>query len=446
MPVNTMDIAGAWANVGKQMLGGQAAYERGQSEMSKLLSEQYLRQQQGNFYGAKADGERADADLKRQRAGYQTPEYATNFAKTLAGFTDPQKLEVDGYQRSGTWTQPMPDGQEGPPMPTSKAPDWASPQRLDKYNTARGLFMGGLAGDKGVDEEKLAKGIAALAGTNLAQDRALSGGYRPEQMQALNAFNAADKGNAYHQGANGVLSQITGQETLNAVGRSAAAENMAQAGNANASAELSRSKVGQPQVVIGPDGVPVVVPSRGKMSATEQKETFEADDLIAAGQNALGMLRQAQGLNNQAYSGAGAKLRAVVRSNLPGQSDEADATINLDNLMTGQALESLKSTFGAAPTEGERKILMDLQASADKTPQQRKLIIDRALELAERRISVNQAKAKALRDGSYLTQGYQVPEKVDAGGTASPTIEDYQYTARKHGITVEEVKRRMGVK
>jgi hypothetical protein len=157
-------------------------------------------------------------------------------------------------------------------------------------------------------------------------------------------------------------------------------------------------------------------PQKTPLSASAQKELFEADELAKASESALGMLKEALTLNNKAYSGVGAKQRALVRSNLPGNSAEADATIQLDNLMTAQALESLKATFGGMPTEGERKILLDIQASADKTPSQRKDIIDRAMKAAERRLKFNKSKADALRKGTYFTEGVQEESAPAASG------------------------------
>jgi hypothetical protein len=160
-----------------------------------------------------------------------------------------------------------------------------------------------------------------------------------------------------------------------------------------------------------------------KLSPTAQKELFEADDMVNAGQNVVTLLNQAKGLNEIAYSGVGAKQRALVASNMPGMfgggSKEANATIDMDNIMTSQALESLKSVFGGMPTEGERKILLDVQASVDKTPQQRETIINRAIDAANRRINLNKEKASSLRKGTYFReaadqQDVQVPTiKVD---------------------------------
>lgn len=144
------------------------------------------------------------------------------------------------------------------------------------------------------------------------------------------------------------------------------------------------------------------------LSATAQKELFEADDTVQSSQAVISLLDQAAKLNGTAYSGYGAVERAKVRSNLPGESEQANATIDLNNIITGQALESLKAIFGGMPTEGERAILMDMQASVDKTPKQRATIIARAKSAAERRLKFNAEKAKALRSGAYMTEG--VPE------------------------------------
>jgi hypothetical protein len=161
---------------------------------------------------------------------------------------------------------------------------------------------------------------------------------------------------------------------------------------------------------------------RTPLSAAAQKELFEAEDTIQSSKNAAGILAEALKLNDKAYSGYGAKARAVLRSNLPGETPEADATVNLDNMMTGQALESLKAIFGGMPTEGERKILLDMQASADKTPSQRKEIINRAIQMANTRQKYNENKAKALRDGTYFGSSPVAPDQTDVHSAADAIL------------------------
>ena len=144
-----------------------------------------------------------------------------------------------------------------------------------------------------------------------------------------------------------------------------------------------------------------------KLSPTAEKELFEAEDMAQSSRSATEQLRQALGLNNRMYSGVEAVRRAKIRSNLPGTDPAADATIAYDNIIGAQALASLKITFGGAPTEGERKILVDLQASADKTPAQREEILRRAIAAAEARAKLNAEKADALRAGTYTAPGFR---------------------------------------
>lgn len=180
-------------------------------------------------------------------------------------------------------------------------------------------------------------------------------------------------------------------------------------------------KAGKPVMVMSGSGrvigeAPMKTVGRGaagpaQLSATAQKELFEAEDVAQSSQNVIASLDEALSINDKAYSGYGAKARAIARSNIPGESEAANATIALDNIMTSQALESLKAVFGGMPTEGERKILLDMQASADKTPAQRKDIINRAKQAAARRMKVNQEKAAKLRSGEYFAPQTQVDEE-----------------------------------
>jgi hypothetical protein len=75
--------------------------------------------------------------------------------------------------------------------------------------------------------------------------------------------------------------------------------------------------------------------------------------------------------------------------------------MELDNVVTSQALSQLKAIFGAAPTEGERKILLDIQGSASQPADVRKAIFTRARAAAERRLGFYQQRSKELRGGEF---------------------------------------------
>lgn len=442
MPTNAMDVGAAWANIGKNVMLGQNAYEQGKTKMAQALAQQAMMDSHARAFDSQAALNAEKVADSQQRRQYQTPEFATQIASALSGLSDTQGQQIADYQKNGNWGMNPAYADESRQMtmaPSPKAaPEFATPDAIRQFNMARGAHLANIGGTGNTNGEQMVDAYAKLLGQGRINDVISD----PSKAAALGKAMAASKGSAlFHQGQNGVMDQFTGAETLNDVGKSAAMENRAQAGNASASAALHRaqipevqsritlnnSKIGAP--VVNPDGS-ITTPAGKpvKLSATAEKELFEADDNIKAGNSTIGLLKQALDLNSQAYSGVGANIRAKIRSNLPGESASANATVNLDNIMTTQALESLKSTFGAAPTEGERRILLDIQASADKTPKQREEIINRAIKAAEQRLIFNTNKARALRSGTYNVMDPQ----TQPGVSASPVISGIPEKAIAH--------------
>lgn len=146
-------------------------------------------------------------------------------------------------------------------------------------------------------------------------------------------------------------------------------------------------------------------------NSTVQKEILETDESIDAGQNVLRSLDRALQLNKVSKSGYGADFLSSVGANIPDWvpivgGDTTDVnTQELKNIVTAQALESLKATFGAAPTEGERKILLEVQGSVDQPAPVREAIFKRAKAAAQRRLDFNRQKVESLRGGDYFTEG-----------------------------------------
>jgi hypothetical protein len=161
---------------------------------------------------------------------------------------------------------------------------------------------------------------------------------------------------------------------------------------------------------------------REQLTAPEQRQLFQQEDQISAGQSTLSLLAEARRLSDQFRGGAGAGMMAYAGSQARSAvgmapSEESNAIINYDNLVKEQALANLKTTFGGNPTEGERKVLLELQASSGKTPEQRADILDRAVKLAEDRIRGAEARAEAIRTRSYRQPGGQ-PAAPQAPGAA----------------------------
>jgi hypothetical protein len=163
------------------------------------------------------------------------------------------------------------------------------------------------------------------------------------------------------------------------------------------------------------------------LTATDKKAILDADDSVLTNKTVIGALDEAMKLSPQAHTGWFTDKRAMLGNNLPdwmvpdsvASPESAAATSNYNNLVLGQALSQLKTTFGAAPTEGERKILIELQASADKPDAVRQDILKRARVLAEKRLQFNEQRAGELRGGTYYkpqpgTQSSAPPAAVQA--------------------------------
>jgi hypothetical protein len=161
-------------------------------------------------------------------------------------------------------------------------------------------------------------------------------------------------------------------------------------------------------------------PTPPQLQAGDRKEIFEADEGAQAAKNVVGSLDKALAMNDKAYSGLGAQTRGYLTS-LVG-AERGVATEELQNVVTQQVLENLKATFGSAPTEGERQILLDVQGSVSKSPEVRRRIFENAKAAAQRRLGFNTERAGALRSGDYFKPGYSpsAPEVAAPAPAAQP--------------------------
>lgn len=158
------------------------------------------------------------------------------------------------------------------------------------------------------------------------------------------------------------------------------------------------------------------------LTATDKKAILEADEAIASGETAIRALTEAKGLSKRAMSGPTAGWRAAAGNNLPdwmvpdgiASPEASEATANLENTVTSNALSQMKAIFGGNPTEGERKILLDIQGSINQPDNVRQGIYDRAMRAAEARLAFNRQRATELRGGSYYK-----PQAGDPGGAIS---------------------------
>jgi len=175
-------------------------------------------------------------------------------------------------------------------------------------------------------------------------------------------------------------------------------------------------------------------------TADDRKAMREAEDGVFAADQALTTLKTAAETSPGAYEGYTAGARAAIGNNLPDwavpdfiASPEASvATRTLDQLTTEGALQQLKSIFGAAPTEGERQILLDIQGASSQPETVRRATYARAQQAIERRKMFNAERASELRGLTYGSNGGRrvivpgsegsdvIPPTAASGGSSPP--------------------------
>lgn len=172
------------------------------------------------------------------------------------------------------------------------------------------------------------------------------------------------------------------------------------------------------------------------LTATDKKAILDAEEKLQSSKATIANLQQAKKLSPQAMQGPGASTRGYFSSFLGGSSDLGKAGIatqDLENLVTTNALQSLKSIFGVNPTEGERAILLDVQGSVGKPDAVRQKIYDRAIEAANRRIAFEQQRVDELRGGAFYKPqgGLSKGSSPQAEASSEPVVIDgYTIKAR----------------
>lgn len=166
---------------------------------------------------------------------------------------------------------------------------------------------------------------------------------------------------------------------------------------------------------------------KDEVSPTSQKAILEAVESNSGVPLARQYVNEAMALNGKSTEGTiGRWWAQTVDPNLPAgvRSDTAQATRDLSRTMMGNVLGKLKETFGAAPTEGERKILVDVETAMDQTVKDREGILRRALAELDKREKLNNMMLEQLRGKTMFkpqaTPSGLSPAPTDDGGVARP--------------------------
>jgi hypothetical protein len=173
------------------------------------------------------------------------------------------------------------------------------------------------------------------------------------------------------------------------------------------------------------------------LTATDKKAILEADEGVLSANTAIEALKKAKEISPKALGFRGAGTVASVGSVFGNETSQA--TVELDNTVTSNALSQLKAIFGGAPTEGERKILLDIQGSSGQPDAVRQKIYDRAIQMAQSRLKFNEDRAKELRGGTF----YKGAKPAQAGGVSSSGALDEARAAIANGADRNAVIQRL---
>tara|TARA_R110000868_G_scaffold50780_2_gene161774 strand:- start:2444 stop:3955 length:1512 start_codon:yes stop_codon:yes gene_type:complete len=137
------------------------------------------------------------------------------------------------------------------------------------------------------------------------------------------------------------------------------------------------------------------------MSDAELKLVIEARDTIGTLDGAIGDIKQAIGLNQNAYGGNIADLteEKITQLFIPGDEKLRNTRL-LKNFLGAQGVAKLRASFGGNPTEGERKILLELEGIDALTSAERAAIMVRTLDVLDKKATREKKKLGDLQSGS----------------------------------------------
>ena len=139
-----------------------------------------------------------------------------------------------------------------------------------------------------------------------------------------------------------------------------------------------------------------------RLTPTEMKMKNEAEDRVNSLNDALGAIKQAFALNPQTFDGGlGSVFWRTIAENVDPSDPVVKNTRLQQNLLTEQALGRLKATFGNMPTEGERKILLEIQGIGAKSRAERAEIMKRTYFVLMQRLDHEKKRLAEIVSGKY---------------------------------------------
>jgi hypothetical protein len=175
-------------------------------------------------------------------------------------------------------------------------------------------------------------------------------------------------------------------------------------------------------------------PPSSERSSSPQvlKERFKIEDTIEGASNAAASLRSLlqkdpetnQSVNDRALGGGYAPGLTALSQWIPGSRDFENAGVQLENTVKETVLPQLKAIFGGNPTEGERKVLLEVSGSLKLKPEQREEVFKRAIAAADRRVEFNRRRLSEIGGGEQQVSKQEMPDMPPAAQNRGKKIRD----------------------
>jgi hypothetical protein len=141
---------------------------------------------------------------------------------------------------------------------------------------------------------------------------------------------------------------------------------------------------------------------QAKLSPAEMKLKTEVEDILTSTDQAMLDLKRAYQLNPNTFD---TSLADVAQRKVLEQAGVKDpkviATREQTNLLSKSAVGKLKTAFGGNPTEGERKILLDLEGIDSKSKEERAIIMKNSYSALKMRREREQKRLNEISQGLY---------------------------------------------
>jgi hypothetical protein len=141
---------------------------------------------------------------------------------------------------------------------------------------------------------------------------------------------------------------------------------------------------------------------QAKLSPQEMKLKSETEDILTSTDQAMADLKRAYQLNPNTFDTSLGDIAQRKLLEAAGSKDpKVIATREQTNLLSKSAVGKLKTAFGGNPTEGERKILLDLEGIDSKSKEERAIIMRNSYTALKNRREREQKRLNDIKQGLY---------------------------------------------